>query len=322
MKSYQEMIDRITDIVCKNSADRQNYILIGDNSSGKSDVLRNVVKRKLGGPVYFIDSVNRTFNADHVELVSDSFQNIRLDAQKVSEERISLFNYNLRDTFCVSSCIEQIFAKYSSKVFKLCKLFLNHELLIVREQLEAGVVENQVLLDGITVRLTSGYQAVVRLFSEILYFCDVMAQKEWDRGFVVIDELDEYLSPRHSAEIFNFLQENFAALNFLVTTHSSDMAANTRNTNLILLYESDFEMYANSGSEHTADAESIFAKLFFEDKFIHQSDDDSADRKLRKLLNLKIAGLWDDTAQKELKGLKYGQMKPHQKMIYRQIEEW
>lgn len=34
MKSYQDMIHRIVDIICENTSDGQNYILIGDNSTG------------------------------------------------------------------------------------------------------------------------------------------------------------------------------------------------------------------------------------------------------------------------------------------------
>lgn len=176
---------------------------------------------------------------------------------------VSLFNYNQRDTFCVSSFIEQIFAKYSSMVYALCKIFLGHELEIVREKLEAGVVESQLILDGNAAKLSSGYQAVMRLFTEILYFCDVMSEKNWDHGFVVIDELDEYLSPRYSSMIFNFLQEHFQKLNFLVTTHSSDMVANTRNADLILLHESDYEIYAKGELGNMIDADHVFAKLFF-----------------------------------------------------------
>ncbi len=322
MRSYQNMIHRIADIICLNSADGQNYMLIGDNSSGKSDVLCRVAERKSEEAVYFIDSVNRTFDAGRVELVSESFKNIKLDSQRVVMERISPFNYNLRDTFSVASCIEQVFEKYSSRVFMLCEIFLGHELKIVREKLEKGVVEDQVILDGNAAKLSSGYQAVVRLFSELLYFCDVMSEKGWMNGFVIIDELDEYLSPRHSAEIFNFLQEQFPALNFLVTTHSLDMVARTRNTNLILLFESDYEIYSNNESGDTVDADGIFAKLFFHDEFIHQSEDDIVDEKLRMLLNMKIAGLWDETAQAELKALGNGTMQAHQKMLYRQIEEW
>lgn len=58
MSSYQNMIHRVTDIICENISAKRNYILIGDNSSGKSDILRMVIENKSGQAVYFIDSVN------------------------------------------------------------------------------------------------------------------------------------------------------------------------------------------------------------------------------------------------------------------------
>lgn len=64
-------------------------------------------------------------------------------------------------------------------------------------------------VDDAEVQLSSGYQAVIRLFCEICYFNDVMQSKNWTQGVVVIDEIDEYLSPKNSAEILNYIQRKF-----------------------------------------------------------------------------------------------------------------
>ena len=69
-------------------------------------------------------------------------------------------------------------------------------------------------------------------------------------------------------------------------------------------------------------AENIFTDLFFEDCVIHPSDNDWQDERLRALLNSKIAGVWDEKMQKELGEMEYETLLPHQKMIYKQIEEW
>lgn len=220
MNNYQIMIDRIADILCENSAAYKNYILIGDNSSGKSEILRKVVERKIDEAVYFIDSVNRTFDTEKVELVSKAYKNVKPDSRSVVSERINPFN--LQDTFKAAGCIEQLFDKYSGKVISMFQGFFGRNLQIVRENLEAGLSENRVILNGSETKLSSGYQAVIRLFCEILFFCDAMQEKKWKKGYVVIDEIDEYLSPKYSARIFNFLQEQFSELNFLVTTHSLD----------------------------------------------------------------------------------------------------
>lgn len=51
MNCYQNMINRVTDIICENISAKRNYILIGDNSSGKSDILCMVMENKLGQAV-------------------------------------------------------------------------------------------------------------------------------------------------------------------------------------------------------------------------------------------------------------------------------
>ena len=61
MNSYQNMIDRIVELVCSDMSVGKNYILIGDNASGKSEILRRIVEKKLGQAIYFIDSLKMPY---------------------------------------------------------------------------------------------------------------------------------------------------------------------------------------------------------------------------------------------------------------------
>ncbi|MCI8428760.1 MAG: hypothetical protein HFI16_00680 [Lachnospiraceae bacterium] len=322
MSSYQEMVERITDLIGKNSEMGKSFILVGDNSSGKSDVLHRVVEQKLPDAVYLIDSVNRTFDADRVELVSKSYERVKLDSGEVTAERLLPFHFNLQDTFKAASCIEQLYDKYKSRITEMCREFLGKEIQILREIVDMGIPENVVLIDGNRAKLSSGYQAVLRLFCEILYFCDIMEERKWTRGLVVIDEIDEYLSPKYSAQIYNFLQIQFPKLVFLATTHSLDLVKNSKQADLIILHDTEYEIYTGQELESMVSAENIFTDLFFEDCVIHPSDNDWQDERLRALLNSKIAGVWDEKMQKELGEMEYETLLPHQKMIYKQIEEW
>ena len=63
-------------------------------------------------------------------------------------------------------------------------------------------------------------------------------------------------------------------------------------------------------------------KEFFEERKIHKSEDDSIDKELRRLLNIKIAKIWNEEYQKEFDDLPFDTMTPHQKIIYKQIEGW
>lgn len=105
-------------------------------------------------------------------------------------------------------------------------------------------MENKVLIDGEEMKLSSGYQAIIRLFSELLYFCDVLKIQKWENGFVIIDELDEYLSPKYSARILNFLQDQFPHFNFLISTHSIDLVNNTKDIILIVLKGLTYQLYS------------------------------------------------------------------------------
>lgn len=61
MDSYYNMIGKVVSLICDNQEKCYSYILVGDNSSGKSEILQKVIKREKNKAVYFIDSVNRRF---------------------------------------------------------------------------------------------------------------------------------------------------------------------------------------------------------------------------------------------------------------------
>lgn len=55
MNSYHKMVNRVTEMICEHIDDTENFILIGDNSSGKSEILRTIIEKKKGEAVYYID---------------------------------------------------------------------------------------------------------------------------------------------------------------------------------------------------------------------------------------------------------------------------
>lgn len=46
MNSYHKMVNRVTEMICEHIDDTENFILIGDNSSGKSEILRTIIEKK------------------------------------------------------------------------------------------------------------------------------------------------------------------------------------------------------------------------------------------------------------------------------------
>ena len=53
--------------------------------------------------------------------------------------------------------------------------------------------------------LSSGYQAIIRILLELLYYQDTVIQGHGvNHAWIVVDELDEFLSPKYSALIMEF----------------------------------------------------------------------------------------------------------------------
>ena len=66
MKSYQSMINRLSGILSKDSLTYEDSVIIGDNSSGKSDILKVLIQSDEVEKYYFIDAVNRYFNVNQI----------------------------------------------------------------------------------------------------------------------------------------------------------------------------------------------------------------------------------------------------------------
>ena len=242
MKKYQEMVDNCINTILNKKMPYANCIIIGDNSSGKSEILRKVIKSQIRTGIYFIDSVNRTFDISHVEIENDNYKNIKMDFEKVVSERIQPYNFNVQDSFLIFSRIEGLYMRYKSQMQDLIGEFLDVTIDIRREVIEVGVLENVLYINGEKMCLSSGYQAVLRIFIELLYFQDLVNSNNLSNPLVVIDEIDEYLSPKNSASIFNFLIQKFQNFRFLVTTHSSDLIKYTSDFNLFIINNSKYEI--------------------------------------------------------------------------------
>ena len=161
MKKYQVMIDEITASVSELLQKQENYILIGDNSSGKSDVLKKIIQDYSESEIYFIDSVNRTFDIKKIEFNRNINENILEGSKQVVLTRISSEYFNLQESFSVTGAIEMLFARYAECIGKMFREFFGKKLEIKRETIEV-VPYNAAYVDDAEVQLSSGYQAVIR----------------------------------------------------------------------------------------------------------------------------------------------------------------
>lgn len=312
--------EQIEDIGKKMSAQELSYIdtvVVGDNSSGKSLLLREFVRHvySVGANVYFIDAVNRCFNVKEVPGLPDDKPDYK---PVLLETRIKEDYFNLKDSFncygTLTETVERIYPIYETAVQKLFYDFTGTKFSLISDNHfgEVEFCERRGLL-------SSGYQAIVRILLELLYYKDVVIEeRRQQKAWVVIDELDEFLSPRYSARILEFLKEKFPWADWLVSTHSCDLIANTSDANLIVLDEGECEAIDINDYSSVSEVQLIFERLFGK----IESEEDAIDRKLRRLLNNKINSAWKDSDEETLKELQQEQLTASQSVILRQIQEW
>lgn len=309
MKSYQTMLDRVCESISEGDLEYKDTIIIGDNSSGKSDVLRQLIQNDKEERFYFIDAVNRYFDID--QITPKPIQKINY-SKEINKQRLEEDTFNHKDTFYyggIPRAIEDLYMNYSSQIEALMNEFLQVLFTIRQGELGWNAYINDAIID-----LSSGYQALIRIFMETLYFADTKS-----KGTIVIDEIDEFLSVKNSGRILGFLKEKFSKLNFVVTTHSADLIANAEETNLILLYGANFEILDAGDFSSISQVYDIFS-VFFEQK--EENDKKKRDEILRRLFNNKMSGIWNSEDEAELREIKEQELTKAQKLIVKQIEEW
>ncbi|HAT4208639.1 TPA: ATP-binding protein [Clostridium perfringens] len=311
--NYKNTLNKVKEIICNRSS--ENWIIIGDNSSGKSELLKNIVE-EFRGKVYFIDSVNRYFDIKNVNLYKGEVT-YNISATDIVNNRVQEGYHNLKDSFGQNEHIERLYQLYEQNLKNLVKEFMEIDFIIEREELSKGLGDGDpmVKIDGEEVELSSGYQAIVRLFSEIIFYCEELKGD----GLIVIDEIDEFLSPRYSAKILGFLIENFTQNKFIVSTHSSDLIASSRDCGIIAMKKNGFSVLDSNDFSTLTEVNTLFAKIFCTK---NDNYEDMIEEELQKLLDLKISDNWFEAEENEFQSIKFDSLTPVQKVIYKQIQEW
>ncbi len=312
MTFYQNTINEMVSIILEKKLPYENTIIIGNNSSGKSELLKRLLLKSGFEHWYLIDSVNRYFNIGQIFKRLEKTSHIQF-SEKIVEHRLKEDNYNLKDTFYyggVPSEIENFYFDFEPEIKRLVKDFLGVEL-----EIRQSEVDFRLYLDGIESCLSSGYQALLRIFIEMEYIRQTMKT-----GTIVIDEIDEFLFAYNCARIFEFLRQEYKNFTFIVTTHSADLIANALTSNLVMLSEGAYELLDAGDFNSVSQVYNIFNSIFYDRKAM--SDKEMIDVALRKLLNNKVAGIWREEDSNELLSIKGEVLTKAQRVLIRQIEEW
>ena len=290
-------------------------VIIGENSCGKSLLLRLLVQ-KAGktDSIYFLDAVNRGFDVGKVvrETKKPAYKRTIIDT------RIQDDFFNLKDSFncfgTMTERIEQIYYPYEEKLQDLFEKLTDE-----RFRLIPGDVFGEVEFKEGRGLLSSGYQAIVRILLELLYYQDkCVEEKGIERAVVIIDELDEFLSPGYAYKTFPFLNEQNPQMDFIVSTHSGDLVAGAQNANLIVLDEKGYEVMDINDCQSISEVQIIFDRVFGG----HMPQASETENILRRLFNNKINQAWTEGDQRQLEELKRENLTASQQLIYKQILEW
>lgn len=317
IRNYQIMLKEIANKVLNNEFKYKSTIVVGDNSSGKSELLKELLLAQNQG-FYFIDSVNRSFDFEKANRV----QHLLGDYKSVLKRRLSEECFNLKDSFdfdrSALGSIEQIYFNYNNEIEKIIKGFLNIDFKIELKK-DDILGEKRVLnIEGGIETLSSGYQAIVRLFLEIIYF-DSVSENNIDNPVIVIDEINEFLSTKNEEKILPFLMNKFKKFNFIITTHSADVIASSINCNIIVLSHNNYECLDGNDYETITDVREIFEKIY---NFNHLEKSDDIESDLRNLLNLKISNNWTSVEDEKLKDIDETILTNAQRLIVNQIKSW
>ena len=154
---------------------------------------------------------------------------------------------------------------------------------------------------------------------EISYYEDMIIAKEnVENAWIVVDELDEFLSPKYSARIMGFLKAEFPWAKWIVTTHSCDLVAYTSNSNLIVLDSGFCEVLDSNDYSSVSEVQIVFDRLFEKENSLESEMETT----LRRLFNNKINNVWGKDEKECLEKIQKEQLSASQKLILRQIQEW
>ncbi|MGU8702740.1 AAA family ATPase [Clostridium perfringens] len=210
-----------------------DMILIGENTSGKSNIIKGVIKGlKDDKQIYFIDSRNRIIPTKG-NIIDDEFSKFKIGS--IIECRIKNDNFNKRDVFSDNSGEEVILGeliKNNSKYIQLFKEVLNIEMTYEKSiDLVQDDVE-QIYIDKTNLReISSGVQSKLRILMEVNF------ASENNCKIVFIDEFNNNLDYKASADFFIKLRQKYPNIRFIITSHDIYTLKGVSNADIVKIYK-------------------------------------------------------------------------------------
>lgn len=315
MRFGLERISEIVEKIYEKELPYKDCVVVGDNSSGKTMLLKLFIERaERSETVYFIDAVNRGFDVKKISKIKTKPEY----KKTILETRLRETHFNLQDSFnCYGTSterIEMIYLLYEKELQGLFGELTNDSFEIINENL-LGEVD---FGDGRGL-LSSGYQAIIRILLELLYYEDMVVEKRrLQHAWIVIDELDEFLSPRYAACFLQFLKKKFPWGMWLVTTHSCDLVAHAQDANLVVLEDGSYEVIDINDYSSVSEVQIIFGRLFR----ILSDEKPQMNIILRRMLNNKMNHVWNQSDEDCLGQIQEQELTASQRLIINEIRKW
>ena len=315
MKFGMEQMNEITKNLLEEKLPYFNSIIVGDNSSGKSLLLKTFIEEaSKSRRIYFVDAVNRNFDVKKISKLEKKPEY----KSTILETRMRKDYFNLMDSFnffgTSTERVEMIYKLYEEEVQKLFYKLTGDKFNLIN-----GDILGEVDFGNGKGLLSSGYQALIRIILELSYYEDsVIVKENAENVWIVIDELDEFLSPKYSARIMEFLKAEFPWAKWIVTTHSCDLVAYTSDSNFVILDNGFCEVLDINDYSSVSEVQIIFDRLFGGTKL----PENEMEITLRRLFNNRINNLWGKEEEEILENIQKEQLSASQRLILRQIQEW
>ncbi len=315
MKFYQNMLNETVELLEGEQLKYRDSILIGDNAAGKSEALKRLIEES-ERVLYFIDAVNRCFDVKAVKPLGEEVAY----KEEIVQTRMREDNFNLKDTWAyygtATECIELIYLQFEEQLQVLLRECVGVGFTIYFPETQEVKYDS-----GDIGRLSSGYQAVIRILLELIYFQKVNSVNAGERRpLVVVDEIDEYLSPGNAIKLYRCIKRNFSDMDLILTTHSAEIIATATDSNILIMHEQNVEVLDANDFPTIDDAMNVFKNIF--DICAKDHEDTEYESLLRKLFNNRIAGIWGENEIESYETILEEKLTTAQKLLYRQIGEW
>ncbi|MCD3351591.1 ATP-binding protein [Clostridium botulinum D/C] len=302
MINMESLVNAIYVKICESKQEsHSDYIIVGNNMSGKSELIRNLIERYIQGSkshnltekyinkitsqgeIYFIDSCNRTISKDNpigmFSEINDIFQITTERLKPINFNKVDKIGFNYDNHLILNELLDNkemykdILQGYFEESFDIVT-YKEDSSIPLLSSLEKYKYK---IGDTIYENLSNGYQAIIRLLVEIQYAVSKGVK------VILIDEVVLYLDANNSRKFIEFIQNTFNEIHWIFTTHSPEVICASSNFNIIKVKENNYEIYDGNNLN---DLESTIEALFDQDII----ENDEFDTILENLVRLKSMG--------------------------------